>query len=82
MAQSTADIQAQVKVTDTSFKRDIASKALLQSDPKTVQEYKSRKALIQSLRTKDTEINILRQEMDALTDRLGRLELRVGLTKT
>jgi hypothetical protein len=58
-----------VKVTDTSYVRDINSKAILNTNKKELQEYQQKKAML----TKINEINNLKQELAEVKDTMHKI---------
>jgi hypothetical protein len=58
-----------VKVTDTSYVRDINSKAILNTNKKELQEYQQKKAML----SKINEINNLKQELAEVKDTMHKI---------
>ena len=58
-----------VKVTDTSYVRDINSKAILNTNKKELQKYQQKKTML----SKINEINNLKQELAEVKDTMHKI---------
>lgn len=63
-----------LKVEGGQYVKDTTNKALLTVNPVVLQENEARKRLSQSLNSKDTEINKLKERMESLTTDLSEIK--------
>lgn len=63
-----------LKVEGGQFVKDTKNNALLAVNPVALQENEARKRLSQSLNSKDTEINKLKERMEGLTNDLSEIK--------
>lgn len=68
-----------LKVEGGQYVKDTTNKALLTVNPVVLQENEARKRLSQSLNSKDTEINKLKERMEGLTQDIS--EIKFMLTQ-
>lgn len=58
-----------VKITDTNYVRDIHSKAILNTNKNSLDDYKARKNMM----SKVNEINILKQEVSEIKETMNKI---------